>query len=124
MRAYLMIWGATCDPDEITQRVGTLPSTTWRVGDVRHGKTGRLHEDAGWRIDAATVEATADGYVDLLLNQVWNAAAYLKTLGSSCELQINMVVHCRDTAPPISISSSNIARLAAIGAGVDIDIYC
>ena len=125
MRSYLVIWGEQCDPEEITRVTGITPTKTWRAGDVRYAKTGRLHTDCGWRLDAPSdIPPAIDAHLDALLDLVAGALVQLKALSSSCEIQINVVVHCREGAPEMNIRPDHIQRLAAIGAGIDIDLYC
>jgi hypothetical protein len=119
-----VIWGAECDPENITQHTGLAPSKTWRVGDIRYEKTGKCHADSGWRVDSPEeTEPTLDAHLEHLLNLLWPSRGYLETLRASCELQATVVIHRNDNVPSMSISAGNIARLATLNASIDIDVY-
>jgi hypothetical protein len=125
LRAYFVIWGSECDPDDISNNTGLTPAKTWHVGDVRYENTGKRQADSGWRIDAPEdVEPTLDAHLEELMDLLWESRNYLKPVSKSCELQVTFVIHCSNTVPIMSISAANIGRLASLNASIDIDLYC
>lgn len=125
IRAYLVIWGDRCDPEQITRKTGLNPTETWRVGDVRHARTGRVHADAGWRIDAeGELGVDVGTYIEHLLDRVWPVREDFQALAATCNVQFSVVLHCRDETPAVHLAGDTVRRMAALGAALDIDLYC
>lgn len=124
-RAYFVIWGKQCDPDEISARIGVVPSRTWCVGDIRNPRTGAHHDNAGWRVDSdGTPDLDPATHVEQLVEKLWHARDSLQTLGAHCEMQFSIVIHCHEaSAPPMYFSRDLLQRIASLNAAIDVDLY-
>lgn len=124
-RVYFVAWGKECDPEAISRATGIAPTKTWRIGDIRQERTGKTHLDCGWRLDADNTDGReVETQISSLLEALWPVHEYLTALTPRCEMQFSIVVHCRESAPPVYLSTAQMQRIAQLGAGLDIDIYC
>jgi hypothetical protein len=123
--AYLVVWGTRCDPDEITRRTGIIPDAAWQVGDVLNERTGTKRRDAGWQIEApADLGIDVGEYVQHVLRRVAPERDYFRSLDESCQVQISVVVRGREQAPVFNLPSDVVTQIGALGAALDVDIYC
>lgn len=93
---------------------------------MRNVRTSAPHEDAGWRIDSDGASDLDPGvHVAQLVERLWHARDYLRTLIANCEMQFSIVIHCQGAlVPPIHISREALQRIASLNAAIDIDLYC
>lgn len=124
-RAYFVIWGRQCDPHSISAGMAVVASQTWRVGDIRNARTGAQHEDGGWRIDSDGAPHWDPGtHLGRLLEMLWPARDYLRSLAPTCEMQFSVVIHCHEaSAPPMYFSRDLLQRIASLNAAIDVDLY-
>lgn len=124
IRAYFSFWSATCDPAAVTSRTALQPTTVWRVGDVRHAASGRLHEDNGWRLDGTCSATDAiEPHVLALLDELEKAAVNWRDVSADGARQISIVVYANEYVPALYLSAEALLRIARLGASLDIDLY-
>lgn len=118
VRAWFCVLGFAGDPDEFSAMMGTAPDDTWRAGEGI-GSARTPQPEAGWRIRSrlpsdADVEAHARWLLDRLPAGLPANGPYL---------QLSFAIDVYGEQPALSFSPETIARLAALGAAIDVDLY-
>jgi hypothetical protein len=92
---------------------------------VRHARSGKVHDDSGWQIEAEGISAhDVSPFVEALMDLTWAHRDYFRSLRSLCSIQLSIVIRCKGEPPTFYLSADVLARLAELGAAVDIDLYC
>jgi hypothetical protein len=122
VRAWFSVLGFTGDPDQISVMMGTAPDDAWRAGEGI-GPARTPQPEAGWRIRSrlpsdADVEEHARGLLDRLPSRL-----PADERSSGLYLQLSCAVDVYDERPALSFSPETIARIAALGAAIDVDLY-
>lgn len=120
--AALEISGFACPPERITAALGVQPTQTWNEGDPLPRSTARRRK-SGWRLTApAQGSEDLEVYASWLLDQLPERID-LSAVTGSYGITLWFTVHVGDQTPSAYLSADTIRRLAALGAGVDIDMY-
>jgi hypothetical protein len=123
-RAFFRVIGFACSPDELSNAIGLQPTRTWNEGDLVTSRSTRRQKSSGWELASGLAkEATPDQHASRLLDRLGPAADSLKRMPVEASvLSIVLEIHGGDR-PPLGLSRENVARLAALGAELDIDLY-
>jgi hypothetical protein len=122
VRAWFSVLGFIGDPDEVSSMMGTLPDDTWRVGEAI-GSARTPQPEAGWRMRSrlppdADVEEHARGLLDRLPSGLPADGP-----ASGLHLELSFAIDVYDQQPALWFSPETVARIAALGAAIDIDLY-
>jgi hypothetical protein len=123
-RACFRVLGFSCSHDQLSRALGVQPTRTWHQGDLVTNRSTVRRETDGWELASGLPKAaTAEEHANSLLDRLGSAADALKQIGAEASvLSIVMEIHGGDR-PPLGLSRENIARLASLGAELDIDLY-
>ncbi len=117
-----------CSPDEITHRVGLLPTEIWYMGGTRVPGLRLTHKENGWEVSSgrSKYESFAS-HVDALLEHIEPHIDTIAEVGNRYHAEVSCALYLYDSndeaTPPIYLSKHAIALLHRSGAGVDFDIY-
>ncbi|EFV12035.1 DUF4279 domain-containing protein [Segniliparus rugosus] len=123
IRAMVVVTGSF-DPAVFTRAASLVPTRTWRAGDPR---SPRLPFGCdGWKIDlgerrAAHLEAEADRLFAALSPSGDAFRAAVGSMGLSAQAAFAVFVDGRQR-PSVGLRSDQIARLAELGMGLDVDV--
>lgn len=117
------ITGFTCTPEEVTARLGVTPSRVWRTGDAV-GSSAIRRKFNGWLVQS-TVETqmNLEEHVHWLLEHLPQDLSGLTEISPEWHAELACSVYVHDQTPAMALDSESLKRLAALGAGLDIDIY-
>jgi hypothetical protein len=123
-RACFRVLGFACSHDELSGALGVQPTRTWKHGDLVTSRSTRRQKASGWEVASGLSQhATPHQHASRLLDRLAPAADSLRQMRVEASvLSIVIEVHGGDR-PPIGLSRENVARLAALGAQLDIDLY-
>jgi len=110
--------------DAITAVLGVPPTTTWRTGERRVPEATILHKQNGWMIrsPADPLTAAPEEAVLQLLARIPDPTAF-RRLPPSVEVQLTVTVYGLGDRPFVFLSADTVAKLASMGASLDIDTY-
>lgn len=122
VRAWFYVLGFTCEPGEISSTMGTPPDDTWRAGE-RMGSAPTPQPEAGWRMRSRLPpDADVEEHARWLLDQLPSGLPADGPV-SGLYLQLSFVIDFYDQQPALWFSPETVARIAALGAAIDIDLY-
>jgi hypothetical protein len=118
--AYFCLHGAFV-PDEITRRVGALPSETANAGDAI-GKGQRKQKSSRWML-RSRLHSSGDlnQHVRDVLDQLDTNRSVFTEVSRGLGGVIVIAGFSQDYAPPISLEQETVARLAAYGLRLDVE---
>jgi hypothetical protein len=121
--AYFCLGGAF-DPDEVTRRLGVLPSETVKAGDAIWG-TRRKRQNSLWMLRSRLQSSgDLDEHVKDVLDQLdTNRSAFVE-LSRELGGIIVIVGFSRDYAPAISLEQETVERLAQYALRLDVEPNC
>lgn len=126
VRAYFLIEGFSCAPDDVTARLNTTPTRTWSAGDAKQHTPG-AYAYAGWRLDSGADGHLEPGaHLDWLLEKLPRDGSALDGVGGDLSIAFRAVIEITDrtaATPPLYLSSSMMKRLADWDAAVDLDLF-
>jgi hypothetical protein len=124
MRVAFLISDFSCDPDEVTERVGVPPSEVFRRGEVL-GRGPRTVASPVWRLQSPVDTLDLDAHVSWLLDRLPSSLQALRECTVTWDAQLAVAVHVVGVqGAGLAISKEHVVRLAALGASVDVDLYC
>lgn len=122
--AALTLTGAF-DPAEITRQIGIEPTQTARRGDSIQ-KTKIRHKTDVWSLSTGKQESLdLDALVRMILDQIGERAPAVAAIRAALSLdaEIACAVYVEGQTPAISLDRETVARIAALGASIDVDLY-
>lgn len=122
VRAWFCVLGFTGDTDEISAMMGRAPDDAWRAGEgIGNARTPQPL--AGWRIRSRlSPDADVDEHARWLLDRLPSGLP-ADGPSSGLYLQLSFAIDVYDERPALSFSPETIARLAALRAAIDVDLY-
>lgn len=112
------------DPEQVTALTGIEPSETWRVGDLIDKHATVRHKQNGWSVESALPPtAELEDHVKDVLDQLQAGWASLKGVSARFDSEISCVLYIKSVNPPVHFDKDTVARIAELGAEIDIDIY-
>jgi hypothetical protein len=121
--AYFWVEGYTASPNEISARLDLTPTSMRRIGDV--GRNGPPATSNSWRLlsPLARGDRLLQDYIEGLLSLLEPRASAVCELAAQYSVGINCVGYYYGSNPGLHLSSSLLARLAALRVAVDFDLY-
>ncbi len=122
IKACLKILGFDGPPNVITKILGTAPTRVWLKGD-KVPKTILEYEQNGWLFKAPVDELSTDTEraTVALLDSLPDPSRFRQLPRS--DIEISYAIYGYKERPYFNLSAATIARIAAIGADIDVDIY-
>jgi len=121
--AYFCLGGAFV-PDEITRRVGVLPSETARAGDAI-GRGQRKRQNSLWKLRSRLQSSgDLDQHVTDVLDQLDTSRSAFAEVSRELGGVIVIIGFSRDYAPAISLEQETVARLAQYALRLDVEPNC
>lgn len=113
-----------CDPDEITKILGVLPTKTARRGDLKIEGGTRRWTHNWWNLKSPVdpTVATGEEAVTALLDLLPDPSAFGR-LPPGSEVEVGCLLMGYAYRPWLHLSPPVMARLASIGAALDVDPY-
>jgi hypothetical protein len=120
--AYFCLGGAFA-PDEITRRVGVLPSETARAGDAIG--SGRKRQNSLWTLRSRLHSSgDLDRHVTDVLDQLDTSRSAFEEVSRELGGMIVIVGFSRDNAPAISLEKETVGRLTHYALRLDVEPNC
>lgn len=120
--ASLRVLSIVLSARELVQALGVVPDKQWGIGDTRE-KTSIRRKENGWEIvSALPLSAGIEEHINALLLRAEAAAEAFNLLGEDACVLLSCAVYC-ESVPALFLSAEVVKRLAAIGAGLDLDVY-
>jgi len=111
-------------PEEILVATGLQPTRVWRVGEMIEG-TILSYSWNGWLLESGLgSDADLESHALALTRAIEPAIPALKELSRSWDIELSCTVYANSYVPPLHFSGEVVQALAAIGAQIDIDLYC
>lgn len=121
--AYFCVAGAF-EPDEITRRLGVLPSETARAGDAI-GKGHLKRQNSLWVLRSRLQSSgDVDLHVENVLDQLDTNRSGFAELSRELGGIIAIVGFSRDYAPAISLEQGTVGRLAQYALRLEVELDC
>jgi hypothetical protein len=121
--AYFCVGGAF-EPDEITRRLGVLPSETARAGDAI-GRAHHKRQNSLWMLRSRLQRSgDLDQHVRDVLDQLDTNRSAFAELSRELGGIIVIVGFSRDYAPAISLEQETVGRLAQYALRLDVEPNC
>lgn len=123
--AFVLI-GFKCEPEEITETLGIVPTQTWKVG-TPIGKRGiGRYEDNGWQVKSKLEKyADLESHIQSVLQQLepaWESLAKISALYYT-ELSCHIYLYDDEQVPAIHFEQEVVRKIAELNAEIDVDIY-
>ena len=126
---YFAFKGNDFDPNEITKRIGIMPTETWRKGDK--GKYNPKLEYSGWQLttEKGQEPLLLDTLVDEIVNKLYDSIDIINELKNELHLEsVLEIVMYIDTNPETSTPAlghdlKTIEFLYRTRTTTDVDIY-
>lgn len=117
------IYGRDLDPEELTRRIGVMPTESHRRGDV-FGKRKIPHRIGAWMMTAErTAPASVQECLEELLDRVPTTDALWTELAKDYEIQLRVSVFFAAFNRGFAVSPSVLSMLAAFKGAFMLDIY-
>jgi hypothetical protein len=121
--AYFCLTGAF-EPNEITRRLGVLPSETARAGDAI-GRAHHKRQSSLWILRSRLqLSGDLDQHVKNVLDQLDTNRAVFAEISRELGGIIVIVGFSPDYAPAISLEQDTVGRLAQYGLRLDVEPNC
>lgn len=118
----LIISSEGLDPDVLTSLLRCAPSRTHRKGDRRG--SGPPFPKGQWAINRRCTETQSpDAEAQALLSPLPTEAELWRMIRSEHEVSFHVAVHFDAWNKGFELSHETIARIAGIGASIDLDLY-
>jgi hypothetical protein len=121
--AELVITSRSLKPEEITDRVGLVPASIWKVGE-QIGISSRIRQENGWVL-ASGLDHSRDlrEHLHSLMEKIAPTTDRLSDLAGDCEIEVACVLYAYDFIPEMHFDAGIVRAVAAIGAEIDLDLY-
>jgi hypothetical protein len=120
--AYFCLGGAF-EPDEVTRRLGVLPSETGRAGDAI-GRGHHKRQNSLWTLRSRLQSGDLDQHVRDVLDQLDTSRSAFAEVSRELGGLIVLVGFSREYAPAISLEQETVGRLAQYALRLDVEPNC
>lgn len=118
----LVITSEALDVATIERLVGVQATRSWRLGE-RIGASVLTRKHHGWVLNSGgSPQASLAQHVETLLTRIGRDGWESVRSSGQCEMELACEVKYIDDAPVLSLPVMLLARVAEVGAGIDIDI--
>jgi len=123
--AYFSLRGLDFDPEEITTKVGLIPTKTWKAGDLINPKATVCRKENGWSLKSELDESIdLEDHVRYLLQKLEPGWLPLIEICKKYYAEINCVVYAAgNERPAIHFNKDIVDKAAKLNAEIDIDLY-
>lgn len=125
LRSTFLLSADEFDPEEVTRRLGLLPTRTWRLGDPVPGTLLRRKSTA-WLIDSGK-EATVDlaEQATRVLGPAFSQESAVSRLRQELGLTVTLscAVYLENERPDIHFSPDLLIGLTRLRAEIDVAVY-
>jgi hypothetical protein len=122
MRVEFRITGFSCSPRLVSDALNVGATDSWEAGDSVAGSAIKRSGN-GWVLRlAATGLSPLEQRVSQILTALPENLAVLKRVTVAWDAQLSCAVYTHGDIPELSLASSQVARLAELGASIDIDV--
>ncbi len=121
-KAYFTITG-DFDPEELSSRVGILPSECWKKGDVNE-RTRRERKFSRWSVDSRVDQSQPIvEHIRDVLKQLEPFTEKLKPEIANFEAGMQTVAYFHQESPWFHFDEDVVAGCAALNLSIDCDFY-
>lgn len=118
----LKIVSRTRTPEMITAAIGLQCDKGWHTGDTRTHTT-IIEKDNGWVLHSGLPRAgDLDAHLKALLDALEPAKEFIQELSVTELVEVSIVIYS-SSIPALNVDAASLARIADVGAGLDIDLY-
>lgn len=123
MEVAIVVFGFSCDPDEVTNCFGIEPFDIARIGQKLGGPEVRFYDYNAWELQSDLIdEMDLDAHIQHIFQKIGDLSRLDSiTKGWEAKLECNIEIRNKDTRPTLWISAESVQRLAASKCSVDID---
>ncbi|MFE1746281.1 DUF4279 domain-containing protein [Coleofasciculus sp. H7-2] len=122
--AAFTLTGFDFNPEEITAKVGIIPTKIWKVGDLIHPKAGIRRKRNGWSLESKLEKsAELEDHIKSVLEQIQPGWLPMVEISSRYEAEIDCVVYVRGQVPAIHFDKDIVEQAAKLNAEIDVDLY-
>lgn len=128
IRVYLVVVGFEGDPDKVAQSLGISPDKVSRFGERINQRTNKTWKDNSFEVHSgddfsSDLETHLESLYQKLYPSIENLIAFYKSKEAVfCQLNIVLEIYNNDR-PAVHFDKKWIRLLAALDAGIDVDMY-
>lgn len=113
------------DPSVVTAVVGFEPTEAWLEGQPMRGNPSAHHTHSRWMLKSPLpLSASVEDHLEALLSALEPHAVRIREAACRFSAGISCAIYFHSVNPGFHISNALAARVAAIGLGLDFDLYC
>jgi Domain of unknown function (DUF4279) len=130
--AYFLLDGVDLDPEEITRKVGIVPTKTFLKGDRIHPKGSRTHDRSGWQVRSNLEQSVddLDAHIRSVLDKLktgWQPLIELIEQSQQYDAWINCVMYYTPeesgTGSGFHFDRAILEEIHQLKAEIDFDLY-
>ncbi len=122
--ASLTITGLDFDPQDITDKLGIIPTKTWKIGDLIHPKGTIKRKHNGWVLKSnLSKDNDLEAHIKSLLEQLQPVWDRVQEISHKYDTEISCVIYTDGEVPSIHLDQEIINKSHQINAEIDIDLY-
>ena len=122
--ASLTITGLDFDSQNITDKLGIIPTKTWKIGDLIHPKGPIKRKHNGWVIESnLSKDNEIEDHIKSLFEELHPVWGVLQEISNNYDLEISCVVYTDGEVPSIHLDQEIINKSQQINAEIDVDLY-
>ena len=122
--ASLTITGLDFDSQNITDKLGIIPTKTWKIGDLIHPKGTIKRKHNGWVIESnLSKDNEIEDHIKSLFEELRPVWGVLQEISNNYDLEISCVVYTDGEVPSIHLDQEIINKSQQINAEIDVDLY-
>ena len=123
IHVHFAVLGFSGSPQAVTDLLGIAPTSAWATGDP--GLRGHPRRFARWNLASPAGEnATVEDQLAALLPLLEARAAAVAEAARRFEAGIHCAAYFREVNPGFRLDAALVARVAALGLSLDLDLYC
>lgn len=112
------------DPNIVTNLLQIEPTRVWRRGEPRPGTRSRPVVCEVWAVESLLpASESMDAHFDRLLSELERNLAGAREVVSRFQARFSIYGYSGSFNPTFALSSSLIRRVAALGVGIEFDLY-
>lgn len=122
--ASFNLTGLDFDPQNITDKLGIIPTKTWKIGDLVHPKATLKRQHNGWVINSKLGKNNdLEAHIKSLFEQLQPIWDIVQEIGHNYDAEISCVIYTEAEVPAIHLDKEIINKSHQINAEIDIDLY-
>lgn len=112
-------------PQELSEKIGIDPTVAYQKGDLKSFGKGAISVSRSvWQLKSQMGESSeVDDLAEDLLAILEPRREQIIAATGALEVWFSFAIYFTDTPPAIQLSPDLTRRIAALGAGVDFDVY-